>query len=694
MRADTRAELTHDLRIEAILVPIEPSSPRLTADQAYARFAAHPGLAAIPLVEHDIPVGLVERHLFLTLYAGLYRRELYSRRDVGHMVDTGTVVIECGTSIHEAARIIAIRRRDQINIGFIVARDGRYAGVGNLTDLLRVVADLNASRAEEAERAERALRESEAKAAQAHARLSDAIESLSDAFFLWDADERLVLANSEATNGPGGERLRPGVRLEDFVVHRARAGYVPAAIGREDEYVRERLAQVRNATGEPVEVQIADGRWLSIRDRRTREGGVVNLIVDITAIKVHEAELSAARHAADAANRAKSDFLSRMSHELRTPLNAVIGFSQMLLLDRKDMLTEKQQGYCQDIENSGRHLLSLVNDVLDLARIESGNEEVSIGRVAVAEALGSLRAAVAGLAASSKVEVNVSVPTGVEDVLADDRRLYQVLLNLVSNASKYNRKGGAVAVSAHAVSASRVRFSVVDTGMGVPLDLQADLFEPFHRLGQEHAGIDGTGIGLSICKRLTEAMGGEIGFVSEPGVGSTFWIELPCDVDSGDVVPIAPAEQALRAPAERALRAPANAATGYSLLYVEDIPANVRLMTTLIQTLPHVRLLTAATPGQGLDLARTHRPDLIVLDLNLPGMSGYEILAYLKAMPGLSDTPVLALTAAATPSDVRRGLAAGFFRYLTKPFDVIQFLDALGECIPLTAEDENRRRAT
>ena len=524
-------------------------------------------------------------------------------------------------------------------------------------------------------RAEAELRESEAKAARAHARLVDAVDSLNDPFVLWDAEERLVLANTAAARGPGGEVLAPGVRLEDVIVHRVKAGAFTAGVGREEEFIRERLAQIRRADGEPVEVRIADGRWLLRRDLRTREGGLVNLIVDITEIKKREAELAAARQAADAASRAKSDFLSRMSHELRTPLNAVIGFAQLLQIDRRDTLTPRQQGYCRDIESGGHHLLALVNDVLDLARIESGKDRMSIERVSVADALSSLGAAMTALAAADGISLRIAGPAGVPDIRADDVRLHQVLLNLVSNAIKYNRKGGSVSVAATAAPGNRVRFVVADTGVGIAPELQAEMFEPFHRLGQEHSGIGGTGIGLSICKRLAEAMDGSIGLTSVAGEGSTFWIELPADTSA----PMGAAE----APGPAPVETPADGG-GFSLLYVEDNPASMRLMEHLVSILPRARLLTASTAQLGLDLAGAHRPALILLDLHMPGMDGYEMLTRLKAMPETRDVPVVALTAAAMPNDIRRGLAAGFFRYLTKPIDAKEFLAVVGECISLT----------
>ena len=531
-----------------------------------------------------------------------------------------------------------------------------------------------------------ALRESQAQAAAAHARLDDAIESLSNPFLLWDAGERLVVFNQAAIDPlslsapPEAEALRVGSRLEDSVRRFVFAGRVPAAVGREEEYVQERLAEIRRGDGRLIEVQLANGRWLVMRDRRMKDGGIVSLRVDITELKEREAELSEARTAADAANRAKSDFLSRMSHELRTPLNAVIGFSQMLQIDRTGNLTNRQRSYCSDIESGGRHLLALVNDVLDLARIESGTDRMSLEQVSPADALASLRTAMTAIAESSGIALSIADPVGVPDCRADDMRLHQILLNLVSNAIKYNRRGGSVDVSVEAIPEGKVRFSVADTGIGISESAQKELFEPFHRLGQEYTGIDGTGIGLSICRRLAEAMGGSIGYRSTAGVGSTFWVDVPVDT----------APRLTRADAaggdDAADAQPAYSAGG-SILYVEDNLSNMRLMELLVSALPQVALLTATTPRLGLDLARVHRPDLILLDLHLPGMNGYEMLAHLKAMPETAGIPVVALTAAAMPADIRRGLAAGFVRYLTKPIDVKVFLSAIGEYLPAGSRD-------
>jgi len=362
-----------------------------------------------------------------------------------------------------------------------------------------------------------------------------------------------------------------------------------------------------------------------------------------------------------AANQAKSEFLSRMSHELRTPLNAIIGFSQIMQMNRERTLSPAQLEYTHHIHSSGQHLLTLVNEVLDLTGIEAGRLKLSLERIATAEMLETVRQAMAPVAAKAEIRLSLRIESGVADLRADAQRLRQVLLNLVSNAVKYNRPGGSVTLEA-ATAGGRVRLSVVDTGIGLS-DLQAkELFQPFHRLGAEYTAVEGTGIGLAISKRLVEAMHGTIGFSSVPGQGSTFWLELPAE--SGTAA-AAPRPDAARQAAEPG---------GYSLLYIEDNPSSLRLVEHIVGSLPDVTLLSAPRPQLGLDLAAAHRPRVIIVDINLPEMSGFEVLRRLQAMPETRDIPVLALSAAAMPKDVKAGLAAGFFAYLTKPLDVNHFL--------------------
>lgn len=378
-----------------------------------------------------------------------------------------------------------------------------------------------------------------------------------------------------------------------------------------------------------------------------------------------QAELEIAKGAAEAANAAKADFLSRMSHELRTPLNAIIGFSQLLQMNRERTLTTAQREYSQHILGSGQHLLGLVNEVLDLAGIDSGQVKLSIERVVVAEALATVCRTMAPIAAKAGVALEAGPLADVPDVRADAQRLRQVLLNLVSNAIKYNREAGRVTLSANRQDNGRLRIAVADTGLGIVPERASDLFLPFHRLGAEYTAVEGTGIGLALSKRLVEAMDGTIGFTSELGKGSTFWVELPVETERVETS---------RASVSDFPMAASEPSRGYSLLYIEDNPSSLQLVEHVVRTLPDVTMLSAARPQLGLDLAVAHRPKVIIVDINLPEMSGFEVLARLKAMPETRDIPVIALSAAAMPKDVKRGLAAGFFAYKTKPFDVMDFI--------------------
>jgi len=390
------------------------------------------------------------------------------------------------------------------------------------------------------------------------------------------------------------------------------------------------------------------------------------------------AELANAIEEARSANQAKSAFLSSMSHELRTPLNAILGFAQILTSDSLPSTLEQKKEFANHILKSGRHLLTLINEILDLAKVESGTVTLSMEPVALADTLRETRAMVEPIAANRGVRVLFPDVDGAV-VLADRTRLKQVLLNLLSNAVKYNREGGAVILGCEQVSPSRLRLSVQDTGAGLDAEQVASLFQPFNRLGQEGGQQEGTGIGLVVTKRLVELMGGEIGVSSSPGVGSVFWIEL------GSTAPLA--QHVADEPAPEADGAAAPAADGGSpqephlILYVEDNPANLRLVEEIIRFRTDLRLLSALDGHVGLSLARAHQPEIILLDLNLPGMSGLEVLRQLRADPATAGIPVFALSANAMARDIERGRAAGFNRYLTKPIDIDKFTEAINSTL-------------
>lgn len=388
------------------------------------------------------------------------------------------------------------------------------------------------------------------------------------------------------------------------------------------------------------------------------------------------AELANANEEARSANQAKSAFLSSMSHELRTPLNAILGFAQILTSNTLPSTLEQKKEFANHILKSGRHLLTLINEILDLAKVESGTITLSMEPVALADILLECRTMIEPIAATRKVRVLFPDVDGAV-VMADRTRLKQVMLNLLSNAVKYNRDEGAVVLTCDQTTPTRMRLSIQDTGNGLNPEQVASLFQPFNRLGQESGAQEGTGIGLVVTKRLVELMGGEIGVTSSPGVGSVFWIELASTAPRTSSL----AERAAPAGSGSTASAAESDIAPRLLLYVEDNPANLRLVEEIVAFRRDLRLLSAHDGHLGLQLARAHRPDIILMDLNLPGMSGFEVLRQLGADPETADIPVIALTANAMPRDIERGVAAGFHRYLTKPIDIEKFTEAINSTL-------------
>jgi signal transduction histidine kinase/ActR/RegA family two-component response regulator len=387
------------------------------------------------------------------------------------------------------------------------------------------------------------------------------------------------------------------------------------------------------------------------------------------ALQDKNAELESAKIIAEKANLAKSDFLSNMSHELRTPLSAILGFAQ--LMDSGSPLpTPSQKRSIDQILQAGWYLLELINEILDLALIESGKLSLSLEPVSLTEIIRECQAMIEPQA--QKRDIRMAFPQfGIPYfVKAERTRVKQVLINLLSNAIKYNKVGGAVVVDCTASTADRIRISVKDTGEGLTPDARTQLFQPFNRLGKEAGVEEGTGIGLVVSKRLVELMKGVIGVESTVGVGSVFWIELNLTTE-----PQLAAEAAQ--PTAVAWTQVHADGPSHTLLYVEDNPANLMLVEDLIARRPDIHLLTARDGNRGIEIARSSRPDVILMDINLPGISGIKALRILAADPTTAHIPVVALSANAIPRDIEKGLEAGFFRYLTKPIKVNEFMDTL-----------------
>ncbi len=388
------------------------------------------------------------------------------------------------------------------------------------------------------------------------------------------------------------------------------------------------------------------------------------LVAVLTARARRTRQMIRAKEVAERANQAKSDFLSNMSHELRTPMNAILGFAQFLEVHGK--LDAEQKESVAEILKAGRHLLELINEVLDLAKIESGRLNMSLESVTLPSLIEECFDLVYPLAVAHGIFLRSG---GLMDaaVRADRTKLKQVLINLFANAIKYNLKGGSVRLGIQQAGPEHLRIMVSDTGLGISQERSKLLFQPFNRLGAENSNIEGSGIGLTITRKLVEMMGGRIGFESRVGFGSTFWIELPVATPGGTESRGTEEQPVLLGQNERR----------YSILYIEDNLANLRLVSQIVGQYSHLTLLTAHTPELGVEMAATRLPDLILLDINLPGLDGYQVLEILRGDEQLRNIPVIAVTAYAMPHDIDRGMSAGFSGYLTKPLDIGLFIETI-----------------
>jgi PAS domain S-box-containing protein len=495
------------------------------------------------------------------------------------------------------------------------------------------------------------------------------VESVTDcAIVMLDSEGRVVSWNT------GAQRIK-GYSAEEIVGQHFSRFYPPAEIA-------------RGAPQRDLDAAAAEGRYevegwrvrkdgsvfwanvvfTAIRDAAGNARGFAKLTRDLTERRLVEQTLTLAKGAAEKANLAKSEFLSSMSHELRSPLNAILGFAQLMDSDTTPA-TPSQKASIDQILRAGWYLLELINEILDLAQIESGKLSLSLEPTSLAEVILECQAIIEPQAQGRGIRMTFPQFDRPCFIAADRTRLKQVLINLLSNAVKYNQAGGTVVVDCVGSTAERTRINVRDTGAGLSPEKLTQLFQPFNRLGQERGAEQGTGIGLVMSKRLIDLMGGFLGVESNVGVGSVFWCELGAAAAPAlDAQPAEPAQPA-------ALAAPG--APVRTLLYVEDNPANLKLVEQLIARRPALRLLTAVDGNQGIQLARAHQPDVILMDINLPGISGIEALKILRDDPETADIPIVALSANAMPRDIEKGLAAGFCSYLTKPIKVKEFMEAL-----------------
>ena len=469
-----------------------------------------------------------------------------------------------------------------------------------------------------------------------------------------DPDE--VMARAEALSLELATTIAPGFEALAFKASR----------GIEDIY---ELTYIRKDGGRfPARVSIT-----ALRDDLGDIIGYLLIGTDNSARKRVESELRAATAAAEKANRAKTDFLSAMSHELRTPLNAVLGFAQ-LMEGGSPPPTPSQKRNLDHILKAGWYLLELINEILDLALIESGKATLSREAVALPDVMLECRAMVESQARQRGIGMSFPSVDAARFVKGDRTRIKQVLINLLFNAIKYNRPGGSVSIEYTFIQDDSIRISVRDTGAGLAPEQLAQLFQPFNRLGKEAGAEEGTGIGLVVTKRLVELMGGRIGVDSTVDVGSVFWVELS----------LTAAPQFAPEELEHSARELPYAAAGAplrTLLYVEDNPANLELVEQLVARRGDLRLLSAAEGNLGIEFARAYHPEVILMDINLPGISGITAMKVLGADAATAHIPIIALSANAVPHDVAKALQAGFFEYLTKPIKVNQFMDALDRAL-------------
>jgi adenylate cyclase len=516
----------------------------------------------------------------------------------------------------------------------------------------------------EKQRLEQERRQAEAEAQRAQIQLGEAIEAISEGFALYDADDRLIVCNSRFKEMYAGlaVEIKPGMQYETILRAVARTGIIPAASANSEAWIAERVERHRHPKG-AFEQQRGGGMWLKISERRTADGGVVGVFTDITDLKGRELQLgqlvdrlAEARDVADQANRTKSTFLANMSHELRTPLNAIIGYSEILQEDVTDLGQQSLVADLKKIEGAGRHLLGLINDILDLSKIEAGRMDTFIEDVDIIPLLEEVRAIIVPMAKKNGNAVEFHMAENLGTMRTDRTKLKQSLLNILSNASKFTRDGElTLRAERFENDQTMVRFAISDTGIGMTDEQLSRLFQAFSQADASTTKeYGGTGLGLAITRNFCQLLGGDVTVVSKPGEGSTFTITLPDHPAASTQVE--PAFVPLMA------RESDNAST---VLIVDDDPVARDLLAANLKGAGY-RLIQAANGDEALNLARTMRPDAITLDVLMPKSDGWQVLNALKADADLRDIPVIIVTVL---SDRGIGLSLGAVDVLTKPVD-------------------------
>jgi len=483
-------------------------------------------------------------------------------------------------------------------------------------------------------------------------------ENVADGIFVHDDEGRIFECNRHILNNLGytKEELQ-NITIFDINMSITREVILPVLQSEQSDtdFLFEAIHRRKNGSTFPVEIK-------RTAYRKENKKYFIAVVRDVSARKEAEAEIIAAKEEAESANNAKSEFLARMSHELRTPLNAILGFAQLLEMEPESLNKDQARGV-DHILAGGKHLLRLIDEVLDIAKVDAGKMEFTIKVISLDKTIHDSLMFVQSLAKKNNIRIN-EPPVCNMYVYADEQRLKQVLVNLLSNAIKYNCENGTVDINFESVAHEFVRINIIDTGPGIKPEDQALLFEPFKRVGGSASLVEGTGIGLSITQKLLELMDGRIGFDSQYGEGSTFWIELPQTVRINTTK--TSDNESL---SNMDIKTPA-----LKLLYIEDNSASLALIQRMIKITSDCEMIAATSAEDGMKIASEQKPDIILMDIGLPGMNGFEALEALKKNSETSHIPVIAVSANAMPEQVAQGKQAGFENYLIKPIDLDELL--------------------